>query len=802
MLKLKSNNLFRKLLVLVCVIVMGNEIIAQSSTIYIYGTITDQSSGEPVAGASVYLKSQSAATITNAYGFYSLKVMPGSYTIVFQHVSFQMYEQAVIVTKPQRLDVSLIPSVGLLKEIVVKSEDKKDMVNSPQMSRIDLKPEKIKQVPTVIGEPDLLKVIQLLPGVNVANEGSSNLNVRGGGFDQNLILLDEAPVYNPSHALGFFSIFNADALRSVSFYKGAFPAQYGGRLSSVVDVYMKEGNNKERSVEGGIGLIASRITYQQPIKKNKSSFLLSGRYSYAGQVVNGLGDFGANILHIGGLNNFVDKNDIYFYDFNAKLNFVLSAKDKIYISGYTGRDKFYSYQVDNSNSLRWGNITSSARWNRLFSSHLFANTSFILSKYDYSYFSLIDVKSFLWKAAIISYGLKSDYDLSLSRANKIKMGLSIYRNLYRPGSIEQSDTVSVIRSFSLQAKHSLETAVYLQDEMVLGRRLSVQAGLRATIFLNTGPGRVYTYNTDYSQVLDSSDYKSGSIINNYKSVEPRLSLRYLLTDASSLKIGYTRTTQFQHLVSNSSVGLPTDVWIPADSYFKPQRADQLAVGYFRNIGHRVIELSVEAYYKVLYDIIDYKENADLFLNQKLETQILPGKGRSYGVEFLADKKTGRLTGWMAYTWSNTSFKIQGVNNNNWFPARYDIRHNFVVTGTYTLNNRLSFAATFKLTSGGHITVPEGNFSYSGRSFLFYSTRNGYTLPVYHRLDVAATLKSRKYPVQKIKKEWVFGIFNVYNRTNAYSVFLQADDTWTNAAKAVKFYLYGIVPSVSLNFSLK
>lgn len=799
----KSNRFSVRLLVFILLaIAIWGEIYAQRSPIYVYGTISDSKSGEPIAGTNVYIKATSAAAITNAYGFYSLKVLPGSYTLVFQHVSFQSYEQVVDMTKSERVDISLIPEIGLLKEIIVKVKDKRDIVNSTQMSRLDLTPGKIKQIPAVAGEPDLLKTIQLLPGVNVANEGSSNLNVRGGGFDQNLILLDEAPVYNPSHALGFFSAFNPDALRNVSFYKGAFPAQYGGRLSSVVDVYMKEGNNKERSVEGGIGLIASRITYQQPIKKDRSSFLLSGRYSYAGQTVNLLGNLGQKVLRLGALNNFVDRNDIFFYDLNAKLNFVLSAKDKIYISGYTGRDKFYSYQVDNSNSLRWGNITSTLRWNHLFSSHLFANTSFIFSMYDYSYFSLTDVKSFLWKAAISSFGLKSDYDWTLWQRHKIKMGFSIYRNSYKPGSIEQRDTVSVIRSITLDKKNSLETALYLQDDLFVGKRLSVQVGLRANMFLNIGPGQVYTYNNDFSQVLDSTEFKKGSIINRYQTIEPRLSLRYLLNDISSLKVSYARTTQFQHLVSNSSVGLPTDVWIPADSYFKPQKADQVAIGYFRNMFNRTVELSIEGYYKMLYDIIDYKENADLFINPKLETQILPGKGKAYGIELLADKKLGKLTGWIAYTWSNTSLKIDGVNNNNWFLARYDIRHNFAITGVYSLTNKLSLAATFKLTSGGHITVPEGNFSYNGASFVFYSTRNGYTLPTYHRLDISAALKSKRYITQKIKKEWAFSIFNVYNRANIYSVFLQRDHTSVNAAKAVKFYLYGIVPSVSLNFLIK
>lgn len=786
--------------IIVIVLFSSFQVYSQRAPSYIYGIITDVKTGEAITGVSVYIKPVSMGSITNAYGVYSLRVVPGTYTILFQHSSFQTIEKAITVKNSERIDIALEPLVGLMKEVIVNS--KKDLVNSSQMRRVDLKIERIKQLPSMAGEPDLFKSIQLLPGVNVANEGSSNFDVRGGGFDQNLILLDEAPVYNPSHALGFFSTFNADALRNVTFYKGAFPAQYGGRLSSVVDVNMKEGNNKVKSIDGGIGFAASRLTYQQPIKKNKSSFLLSGRYSYAGYAVNLLGNLGKKILHLKGLDNFVDRNDIYFYDFNAKVNFILSLRDKLYISAYTGRDKFYSYQVDESNSLRWGNTTATIRWNHFFSSRLFSNTSIILSNYNYSYFSLVDVKAFIWKAAIRSYGIKSDYDWFLTNRHKIKMGFSLNRNIYRPGQIKQSDTVSVIRSFTLDQKRSLEAVVYVNDEIKVGKKISAQIGLRATTFLNLGPGKVYTYNDDFTTTIDSVIYAKGTVINDYKSVEPRVSLRYLLDYNSSLKFSYAKTRQFQHLVSNSSVGLPTDVWIPADSYFKPQKADQFALGYFKNIENKGIEFSIEAYYKILKDIVDYKDNANLFLNPKLETQILSGSGNSFGAEILVDKKNGKLTGWVSYTWSNTSLKIPGINNDKQFPARYDIRNNLVITSTYAYNKRLLFAATFKLTSGGHITMPEGNFSYNGAAFNFYTSRNGYTLPAYHRLDISATLKSKEYKKHKLRKEWVFSIFNVYNRANIYALFLKPDPESINLAKAFNFYLYGVVPTISLNFSLK
>lgn len=787
---------------LISIIGKNNIVKAQAAkSVNIYGTIIEDKTGETISGVTVSVDSKEAIVISNSYGYYSINLKVGTHTLNFEHVSFKTLIKTITVTQSEKLNITLSPGVNLLEKVVLKGGNNRDAIRSTQMSRVDLKIDQLKRIPSVSGEPDLLKAIQLLPGVNTANEGSTNLNVRGGSYDQNLILLDEAPVYNPSHALGFFSTFNADAIRNVTFYKGAFPAEYGGRLSSVINVYMKEGNNQDISMEGGIGIIASRLTYQQPIKKVKSSFLISGRYSYAGQTVNLLGNFGQNVLNLHGLQNFVDRNNIYFYDFNTKINFELSTKDKLYISGYSGRDKFYSYAIDESNNLKWGNTTSTIRWNHIFNPRLFSNTSLIFSNYNYSYFSLVDAKSFIWKSNINLLGLKSDYDLFLNNNHKLKFGIASYYSTYQPGRIEQKDTSSIIRSVKLDNKTSLDISLYLSDEIRLSTKASLQLGLRYTNFLNIGPAKVFTYNPDFS-VIDSAIYKKGDIINNYKSFEPRVSFRYLLPHDHSIKLSYAKTKQFLHLISNSSVGLPTDVWIPADSYIKPQEANQLAVGYFRNIINKTIELSVEAYYKISKNTIDYRDNANLFLNPKLETQVLPGNGRSYGIELLLDKKIGKIKGWLSYTWSNTSLKINGVNNNKRFPARYDIRNNLAITSTYEYNKRLLFAATFKLTSGGHVTVPVGDFTYFGTSYSYYSSRNGFTLPAYHRLDISASLKSKKYVSQKLKKEWVFSLFNFYNRKNIYALFIKPDPIYLDRVKAFNFYLYGIVPSVTLNFKLR
>ncbi|MFM9908647.1 MAG: TonB-dependent receptor [Chitinophagaceae bacterium] len=758
----------------------------------IFGTIKDSISGEVIPGVTISISSKKGEVISNNYGFYSIKTIKGKTKLVFTHISFGVLEKEIDINADIQLDILFPVSKKInLQEVVVSANREK--LESPGMSRHDLKIETIKRIPSIAGEPDLLKSIQLLPGVNVVNEGSTNLNVRGGSFDQNLILLDEAPVFNPSHALGFFSTFNADALRNVSFYKAAFPAQYGGRLSSVLDIYMKEGSNKTESIEGGIGLLASRVLWQGPLRNEKSSFIISGRYSYIGHVVDGIGDLISK--------NFISKNDINFYDLNAKLNFSTGTKDHFYLSMYTGRDKFYSYPLDETNQLKWGNTTATFRWNHRFNADLFSNTSALFSNYNYSYFSLIDAKQFLWKSTIKVSGIKTDFDWFASNQHTVKAGFSVYYNIYQPGRIEQKNSSSVIREFTLDKKYSYDLSLYVSDKIKINDQFSAQVGIRVTKFLNIGPGKVYLYNNDMSAIIDSVSYQTGAIINNYGSFEPRVSVRWLVGSNSSFKLSYARTKQFLHLISNSTVGLPTDVWLPADRYIKPQQADQIAIGFIHLLAEKKTEISIELYYKKLKNIIDYIDNANLFLNSQLETQTLPGRGLSYGAELLVEKKSGKWTGWISYTWSSTKHQINGINNNKWFPAKYDINHNLTITGNYIKNKQWNFSATFRITSGPKITVPGGDFTYFGGAFNYYSDRNGYTLPVYHRLDFSVTHKSRLYDKQKIKREWVFSLFNVYNRYNIYALYIKPDPLLLDEAKAYNFYLHGIVPSVSLNFKL-
>lgn len=775
---------------IICYFSFTTIVVAQNYSIF--GTIRDSTSGEPIQGVTVSSQAIKGGIISNSYGFYSIKLPRGAVKLVFSHLGYKMLEKNIEVSANVQIDVVLVSGASnALQEVIVTAIP--NTAVSSSMSRHELKIETVKKIPSLAGEPDLLKSIQLLPGVNVVNEGSTNLNVRGGSFDQNLILLDEAPVFNPSHALGFFSTFNADALRSVTFYKAAFPAQYGGRLSSVLDIYMKEGNTKQSSVEGGVGLLAARALCQGPIKKEKSSFIVSGRYSYVGHIVDGIGSVISK--------SFIAKNDISFYDLNAKINWQAGSKDRFYLSAYTGRDNFYSFPLDETNQLKWGNTTATFRWNHRFNRSLFANTSVLFSNYNYSYFSLIDAKNFLWKSNIKVGGFKSDFDWFLSNKQNVKTGVSLSYTQFQPGRIVQKDSTSVIREFTLQKKQSYELAFYLSDNIKFNDQLSAQLGLRVTKFLNVGPGQVYLYNNDMSQVTDSITYSNSEIINNYGSIEPRIAIRYLITNNDALKISYARTKQYLHLVSNSTVGLPTDVWLPADRYIKPQTADQFAIGYVHLMPEKKLEFSVEVYYKKLQNLIDYRDNANLFLNPQLETQILPGKGRSYGAELLIEKKLGKWTGWVSYTWSSTRLQINGVNENQWYPAKYDINHNLTVTGSFVANKCWNFSATFRLTSGARITVPAGDFTYFGGTFSYYQSRNGYQLPAYHRLDFSATHKSRKYDNQRIKREWVFSLFNLFNRYNIYALYIKPDPLLLDEAKAYNFYLYGIVPTITLNFKL-
>ncbi|MBE9468354.1 MAG: carboxypeptidase-like regulatory domain-containing protein [Bacteroidetes bacterium] len=765
----------------------------------VYGTVRDSINGETLIGATVYVKEMKQGTVSNEYGFYSASLSRGNYTIVYSYIGYQSLEVKVELKSNMLKDILLSPQNMKLQEVKVTAQ--RARVEEVGTSENKIAINTIKAIPTITGEPDVIKSLQLLPGIQVANEGTSNLYVRGGNYDQNLIILDETPVYNPTHSLGFFSTFNSDAIKNVTVYKGAFPSQYGGRLSSVVDITMKEGNYNKMKVNAGVGLLASRLSIEAPIVKEKASFIVSGRYSYAGTTLNLFGGkIGGDALKLRSLNDFNDQNDISFYDFNAKINYKVDENNHIYLSTYTGRDHFYCYSLNNENQLEWGNLTSTLRWNHLFSGKLFSNLSTYYSNYNYNSSIKEDIRNYEWKSNIQELGLKYDFTYYPNQKNRIKTGLSSVYHYFEPGKISPKDTTSIIVPFSLDGKRSVELIGYFNNEQKITKRLTLNYGLRYTVFMNYGQATVYNYTPLMNNITDSTVYAKGEIINFYHGLEPRFSVRFKINNNNTIKLAYAYTKQYLHMLSNSSVGLPTDVWLPADSYIKPQSSHQYVLGFYRTF-YQGLELTIESYYKQLHNIIDFVDNADLFMNKNVETQILAGKGWSTGIEFLLEKHSDKLTAWLGYTLAKTKYKINGINNDDDYSPRYDIRHNFTAVGIYKINNRWLLSSTFKISSGGFVTVPTQIFLVDNATFFDYPERNNYKLPIYHRLDIAATYKSKKSEeAKRCKSKWVFAINNVYNRKNVFALYLKQDDYDFLNIQSYKMYLYGIVPSIIYNLS--
>jgi hypothetical protein len=782
---------------LLLILILSSSIPLYSQKFALYGTIRDSLTGENLIGAYLLIKETNQVVSANNYGFYSIASPPGNYTVICSYVGYSSYTLNIELEEDTKSDILLSPVIKSVKEVIIQGN--KSSVTSTTVSKNVIPIERIKSITSISGEPDLLKSLQLLPGVQTSGEGSANINVRGGSYDQNLILLDEAPVYNPSHALGFFSVFNADALNNVSFYKGAFPSQFGGRLSSVVDITMKEGNSKKIAVNAGIGMAASKVTVEGPVIKNKASFIISGRYCYAGQTLNLLaGKVGSDLMGMYGLRNFNDNNDIRFYDLNAKINFRVNDKNRIYFSTYLGRDRFYSYSLNNDNDLDWGNITSTLRWNHLFSSSVFSNFTAYFSNYNYSYYVNDDLKNFTWKSNIKEAGIKSDFIAYPGASNTIKFGFASKYHYFEPGTIEPRSDKSSIKASSLGRKNAFELSAYLGNEQKFSDHLNMEYGLRYVGFINIGPDTVFYYNRDKSEITGFKSYNTLEVVQFRQSLEPRISFRYLFNEQNSVKLAYGYTTQFLHLLSNSSLGLPTDVWMPPDKYIPPQSSHQAVLGYYHLFGRNKYELTTELYYKTLRNIIDYKDNANLFMNKHIETQVLKGNGYAYGAEFMLERKIGALTGWISYTWSKTQYKINGINENEYFSPRWDIRHNLSITGSYLINPKWLLSSTFKYTSGGFITIPEGSYVYNGAAFNYYTQRNGYQLEPYHRLDLTLIYKSPKNRNRNLKSEWVFSIYNVYNRKNIYALFVHQEGYLLTSSRFYRMYLMGIVPTITYN----
>ncbi|MGK9120671.1 TonB-dependent receptor [Olivibacter jilunii] len=743
------------------------------------GTVRDASSGETLIGASIKVKESASGVSANSYGFYSLSLAKGRYTIQVSSVGYNMQERAVELSGDLRLDFSLEPA-NQLETVEINAVSSREQIESPQMGVNKISIKEVNNVPVLFGERDVLKTIQLLPGVLSAGEGNSGFFVRGGTTDQNLILLDEAMVYNASHLMGFFSTFNSDAIKDVNLYKGGMPAQYGGRLASVLDVNMLDGNNQRFGMDGGIGLIASRLKVEGPIKKGKGSFMLSGRRTYADLFLKLSSDTSVN------------SSVLYFYDLNLKANYQLDQNNTLYLSGYFGKDVLgYANDFD----FDWGNATGTLRWNHVFNSRLFSNTSFIYSDFKYNVGVYTDNNDLKINSRIQNLNLKQDFHYFSSSRSNLRFGLNLMRQEISPAGIDASEE-SDINSLRIENRQGYELAAYLSHEWKPSNRLSFIYGLRLNSFLLMGPGEFNTYDSE-GDIIQTDIYGSGKLVKSYINPEPRFSVNYMLNENSSVKASYNRNTQNLHQLTNTTSSLPTDAWVLSSNNIKPQIADQGALGYYRNFNDDQYEFSAEVYYKDMQNQIDYKNAADLQANAHVEAELVYGVGKSYGLELFMKKRTGRLNGWVSYTLSRSKRRFDEINNGNWFAARQDRIHNIAIVGMYKFSDRWSFSGTFVYYTGNAVTFPSGKYSIGGKSTWYYTERNGYRMPDYHRLDLGATLESK--PGKRFKSSWTFGLYNAYNRKNAYIIDFRENENDPNVTEAYKVALFGIIPSVTWNF---
>ena len=744
------------------------------------GVVTSSRTGEKLSAITVRVAESPATTMTNEYGFYSLTLEKGTYRVEFSSVS--QVAQTLTVTLHQDLvrNVALADKEGELEGVTVVAKKGARSLASPQMGVERLSISEIRNLPVLMGERDVLKTIQLLPGIKTAGEGSSGFYVRGGAADQNLILLDEATVYNASHLLGFFSTFNSDAIKDIAVYKGGMPAQYGGRLSSVLDIRMNEGNNKDYAVSGGIGLISSKLNVEGPLQPGRSSFLVSGRRTYADAFIRMSSDSTLN------------KNKLYFYDLNAKLNYKLGEKDHLYASGYFGRDVL---GFQDRFGIRWGNGTGTLRWNHLFSPKLFVNTSLIFSNYNYEVRIKMDADDFSIFSQIRDWNLKQDYQWFLNSRHNIRFGVNSVYHALRPGEVTAAET-SGISDFTLQKRRAWENAAFVSNTWKASSKLSLTYGLRTTAFSVLGEGNYYNIDAD-GAVTDTLRYGRGDVVKTYINAEPRVALSYLLPNATSVKAAYVRNVQNLHLLSNSTTTNPTDKWVASSNIIQPEVSDQVSVGYYKNLSGNVYELSVEAYYKTMQHQIEYRNGADVYTNDAIESQLLFGKGRAYGIEGLLKKTSGRFSGWVSYTLSKTERQFDGINEGRWFNARQDRTHDVAIVGSYRLNDRWTLSANWVYYTGDAVTFPTGKYTIDNRVVFYYTDRNSYRMPDYHRLDLGATKQLKKKG--RFSSELSFSLYNAYGRENAYTINFRESKDHPGTTEAVQTTLFTFVPSISYNF---
>ncbi len=751
----------------------------------ISGAITDATNGEDLFGAVVKVKElENTGASSNAYGFYSLTLPKGTYTLIFRSTGFETQEQKIILQSDTIINIELnIPSdVQQIGEVTVNAEKENDNITSSGMNVTRFDPKSIETIPVLFGEKDIMKTLQLTPGIKTAGEGNSGFFVRGGGADQNLILLDEAPVYNASHLLGFFSVFNSDAIKDVALYKSGIPAEYGGRASSVVDVKMRDGNNKKFGASGGLGLISSRLTIEAPIVKDKGSFIVSGRRSYA--------DLFLKLQKKESLKD----TKLFFYDLNAKVNYRITKKDRIFLSGYFGRDKF---ELGDKFGFSWGNATGTLRWNHIVNEKFFSNTTVIYSDFDYEFSVGSGDQAFGIRSSIKDWNLKQDFTFYYNKNNTIKFGVNGIHHTFKPGALTGSN--ESFNEIILHTRYALEVGAYIQNEMKIGARFNMMYGLRYSGFNYMGAGTDYQFDEDGNEI-GKQFYSNWETIQYHQGLEPRFSASFIISEKNSVKASYNRNYQYLHQLSNATSSSPTDNWVPSSKNVKPQIADQVALGYYHNFKDNMFHISTEIYYKHLANQIDYRNGAELILNDQVEGELVYGKGRAYGLELLLEKKKGKFTGWISYTLSRSLRQFDQINNGKEFSARQDRIHDIAIVLMYRINKSLALSGTWIYYTGDAVTFPSGKYEINGTFVPYYTERNGYRMPDYHRMDLGLTwyMKDRK----KFEHNLNISIYNVYARENAFAITFEEDPNDPSKTQAVQTTLFKLIPSITYNFKLK
>lgn len=743
------------------------------------GTISDASSGEDLIGAAVSIENHNFTAISNSYGFYSISIPEGDYTIYINQMGYAKQEISVKLHANQTINFRLDAINYQLEDIEVTGNKGDRNITALEMGNVKINPRQIENIPVLFGEHDLIKTMQLMPGIKQAGEGNTGFYVRGGGIDQNLILLDEAPVYNASHLLGFFSVFNSEAIRDANMLKGSIPAEYGGRASSVLDIRMKEGNMKDYQTTGNIGLISSSMSFEGPFKQDRSSFMISGRRTYADMFLQFAPD------------KDIRDAQLYFYDLNIKTNFKLDQKNRLFVSGYLGRDKF---RMENQFGFDWGSKTATVRLNHTFSEKLFSNSSLIFSNYSYQ-IDLSGDNEVIMGSHIQDFNLKQDFSWYRNVRNTIKFGVNLIIHKIVPGEIDAAPG-SIYNSLEVRPRRAFEGALYISNTQQINQRFNIYYGLRLVAFVNVGPGDFYRFDSN-GNVKQLISYDHFKWVKTQGGPEPRLMLNYMIDNQSSVKASYNRNYQFIHLLSNSTASTPTDVWLPSSDNVKPQIADQWSVGYFRNLKKNLFETSVELYYKNLQNQIDYRNGADLVFNSTVEAELVFGRGWAYGAEFLVKKNYGKLTGWVGYTLSKTMRQFDQINNGNPFPARQDRLHDISVVAQYNFSPKLIASATWVYNTGNAVTFPNGKYTIDGKTVGYYTQRNGYRMPDYHRLDLGLTWIRKQ--TARFESSWNFSIYNAYGRENAYFISFRQNKENPEQTEAVQISLFKFIPSVSYKF---